>query len=325
MAVHAVKVDWSSNRNRLQQIRERVFSDEQNVPRDLDVDGLDDDAIHFIALNDAGQALGTARLLQTGQIGRMAVLAEQRGRGIGRQLLDAAVAEATNAGFARVFLHAQRHAEDFYRKSGFLPVGPEFLEAGIPHIEMVLELPIPFRGSQAHRGLPKVNADSKADTEHPSRVVQFDSETEARDAVIRVVERARRAVSISSANLDRALFGNDRILQLISDFVRRSRHVHVRVLVDDAKSIADESHPLLELARRLPSKVQIRRLPDDRIPSRRTYVVVDTVAVWIQPDVDGYVGWYNMRDRVEARRLSEEFAEVFERSMDDPELRLLNL
>ena len=325
MAVHAVRVDWSSNRDRLQQIRQRVFTEEQKVPRDLDLDGRDDNAIHFIALNEAGQALGTARLLPTGQIGRMAVVPEQRGRGIGRQLLEAAVAEATTVGLARVFLHAQRHAEDFYRKSGFLPVGAEFLEAGIPHVEMVLELPIPFRGSQAHRGLPKVNVDSKADAQHPSRTVPFDSETDARDAVVRVFERARRAVSISSANLNRALFGNDRVLQLISDFARRSRHVHVRVLVEDAKSIAHESHPLLELARRLPSKVEIRRLPDDCIPSRRTFVVADTTAVWIQPDLDEYVGWYNMHDRVEARRLSDEFAQVFERSIDDPELRLLNL
>jgi len=256
----------------------------------------------------------------------MAVVAEQRGRGIGRRLLEAAVAEAISEGLARVFLHAQRHAEDFYRKSGFLCVGGEFLEAGIPHVEMVLELPIPFRESQAHRGLPKVNADSKADDAvHPSRAVQFDSETDARDAVLLVLGRARRAVSISNANLDRALFGNDRVLQLISDFARRSRHVHVRVLVEDAKSIADEGHPLLELARRLPSKVEIRRLPDDRTPSRRSFVVVDGTAVWIQPDRDEYVGWHNMRDRVEARRLTDEFAELFERGINDPELRLLNL
>jgi predicted GNAT family N-acyltransferase len=325
MAVHAVRVDWASNQERLRRIREKVFTEEQSVPRDIDADGLDGDAIHFIALNEAGQALGTARLLPTGQIGRMAVLKEQRGRGIGRQLLDAAIAEATTVGLARVFLHAQRHAEDFYRKSGFLTVGAEFLEAGIPHVEMVRELPIPFRESQAHRGLPKINADTKADAAHPSRPIAFDSEIDRCDAVLKVLGRARRTVSISSADLDRAVFGNDRVLQTLSDFARRSRHVHVRVLVEDAKSIADDSHPLLELARRLPSKVEIRRLPDDRTPSRRSFVVVDSVAIWIQPDHEECIGWYNMHDRVEARRLTDEFSELFERSIDDPELRLLNL
>jgi predicted GNAT family N-acyltransferase len=325
MRVHAVKVDWSSNKERLREIREKVFITEQNVPRDLEWDGLDDDALHFIALNEAGQALGTARLLQTGQIGRMAVLAEQRSRGIGRALLAAAVAEATHIGLARVFLHAQRHAEAFYRKAGFLPIGSEFLEAGIPHIEMIRELPIPFRASESDRGLPKVNAENKAEAAHPSRVVAFRTEADARVGVLSVLQRARRTVSILSANLDRALFGNDGFLQSISDFARRSRHVHVRVLIEDAKGIADMSHPLLELACRLPSKVKMRRLPDDRTPSRRGFVVVDTVAVWVQPDHDEYIGWSNMHDRVEARRLSDEFAELYERSVDDPDLRLLVL
>src|SRR5262249_28896610 len=152
--------------------------------------------LHFVALNEAGQALGTARLLRTGQIGRMAVLNEQRGRGIGRQLLEAAVAEASNIGLARVFLHAQKHAEPFYRKSGFLAIGPEFLEAGIPHVEMALELPIPFRASQADRGLPKVKVDAKADMTHPSRVVAFRSEAGARDAVLSILQRARRTIAI---------------------------------------------------------------------------------------------------------------------------------
>ncbi len=75
MPVHAVKVDWSTHRDRLRAIRARVFIEEQGVPQDLEWDGLDESADHFIALNEAGVALGTARLLNTGQIGRMAVLA----------------------------------------------------------------------------------------------------------------------------------------------------------------------------------------------------------------------------------------------------------
>ena len=90
----------------------------------------------------------------------MAVLKEQRGRDIGRQLLKAAVDHAVEVGLQRVFLHAQTHAEGFYRKSGFLPFGAEFMEAGIPHIEMELALPIPFKGSARDRELPLVKAAS---------------------------------------------------------------------------------------------------------------------------------------------------------------------
>ncbi len=161
MAVHAVRVEWLTHMEKLRAIRQRVFIEEQNVPMDLEWDGLDEEANHFLALNEMGLALGTARLLpSTGQIGRMAVLKEQRGRDIGRQLLKAAVDHAVEVGLQRVFLHAQTHAEGFYRKSGFLPSGAEFMEAGIPHIEMELALPIPFKGSARDRELPLVKAAS---------------------------------------------------------------------------------------------------------------------------------------------------------------------
>ena len=96
------------------------------------------------------------------------------------------------------------------------------------------------------------------------------------------------------------------------------------ILVDDAKAIAEVAHPLLELVRRMPSKIQMRRLPDDNAQGRN-FMVVDDAAVWVQPDPQAYVGWLNLNDRVEARRLSEEFQDLYERSTDDPELRLLSL
>src|SRR4051794_33676211 len=123
MPVHAVWVDWTKNKDRLCAIRQRVFTGEQGVPEELDLDGLDETAQHFLALNEMGNPIGTARLVASGQIGRMAVLAEHRKLGIGRKLLDAAVDHARRTGMTRVFLHAQSHAEEFYRKSGFVRVG----------------------------------------------------------------------------------------------------------------------------------------------------------------------------------------------------------
>ena len=162
MALHVVKVEWSTHMEKLRAIRQRVFIEEQSVPQDIEWDGLDEEATHFLALNEMGLALGTARLLtSTGQIGRMAVVKEQRGRDIGRQLLQAAIDHAVEVGLERVFLHAQTHAEGFYRKSGFLPIGEEFMEAGIPHVEMALVLPIPFQPSARDRGLALVNVPAK--------------------------------------------------------------------------------------------------------------------------------------------------------------------
>ncbi len=132
------EVPWGDNAKALRAIREEVFIREQNVPVAEEWDGRDDDSRHFLAETD-GKPVGTARLLATGQIGRMAVLQQARGLGIGRVLLNAAVTAARQGDYREIFLEAQTHAVEFYRKAGFRPEGPTFMEAGIPHQRMTLD------------------------------------------------------------------------------------------------------------------------------------------------------------------------------------------
>ncbi|XKE44271.1 GNAT family N-acetyltransferase [Halomonas organivorans] len=128
--------DWSTLGTQASEIRRLVFIEEQRVPREEEWDGLDDECTHFLALLD-GVAIGTARLLPDGHIGRVAVLPVHRGAGIGVALMEAAIAAARRQGFARVELAAQTHALAFYERLGFLPQGETFMEAGIPHRNMV--------------------------------------------------------------------------------------------------------------------------------------------------------------------------------------------
>ncbi|MCY4143817.1 MAG: GNAT family N-acetyltransferase [Gammaproteobacteria bacterium] len=134
--MHIREVSWNSSEETLIAIRTEVFVKEQGVPRDLEIDGLDQTSYHFLATTSQGEDVGTARLLETGQIGRMAVLEPHRGSGIGRQLLECAVAKALQLNFAEIFLHAQTHALDFYSRNGFEVYGEEFDDAGIPHRAM---------------------------------------------------------------------------------------------------------------------------------------------------------------------------------------------
>lgn len=134
--MHIREVAWNSCVNTLIAIRTEVFVNEQGVPRHLEIDGLDQSSYHFLASTSGGEHVGTARLLQTGQIGRMAVLKTYRGSGIGRQLLECAVAKALELNFSEIFLHAQTHAIDFYARNGFEAYGREFDDAGIPHRSM---------------------------------------------------------------------------------------------------------------------------------------------------------------------------------------------
>ncbi len=127
-------------------VRRAVFVREQGVPEEEEIDAPDRSdarACHaFIA--EAGETVAAGRFFARPdgavQIGRMAVLATHRGRGYGRALLDALVAEAQARNYPRVVLHAQTHARGFYERAGFRAHGPEFLDAGILHVEMEREL-----------------------------------------------------------------------------------------------------------------------------------------------------------------------------------------
>jgi len=122
-------------------VREKVFVEEQGVSRELEWDEWDARSDHALACDPAGRPIGTARLLPDGRIGRMAVLREWRRRGVGAALMEAMLDQARGRALTRVTLHAQIHAAGFYRRYGFSERGGEFLEAGIPHVEMRLELP----------------------------------------------------------------------------------------------------------------------------------------------------------------------------------------
>jgi YbgC/YbaW family acyl-CoA thioester hydrolase len=136
--------DWAMLGAPARTIRDAVFIQEQGIPAALEHDAADADALHAVAFNRFGQALGTGRLLTVApgaaKIGRMAVLASVRGAGVGRPLLDALVKAARARGDSEVMLHAQASAVGFYSRAGFVPRGPAFDEAGIAHQEMALSL-----------------------------------------------------------------------------------------------------------------------------------------------------------------------------------------
>ena len=103
------RVAWHTHAHALRHIREVVFIIEQKVPREEEWDDQDEGSQHFIAEDQDGHALGCARLLPTGQIGRMAVLRRLRETGLGRQVLLALVAQAKARGDREVLLSKWLH------------------------------------------------------------------------------------------------------------------------------------------------------------------------------------------------------------------------
>ncbi len=134
-----VKIEVTGDVPTCQALRRVVFIDEQGVSEADEVDGLDGRAIHLLAW-DGACPVGTARLLVTGsvgKIGRVCVLPEVRGAGLGAALIRAALEVLRGQpGVTEACLGAQSHAVGFYEKLGFVVEGEEFLDAGIPHRHM---------------------------------------------------------------------------------------------------------------------------------------------------------------------------------------------
>ena len=132
-----VKIATYDNENikYIRSIRDNIFIKEQGIDPKIEFDGLDSSAIHtLVFIND--KAIGTGRILIDGHIGRIAVLSEYRGQGIGSKIIKSLIDEAIRSNYKRVYLGSQKQAINFYLKLGFTPFGDEFMEAEILHLSM---------------------------------------------------------------------------------------------------------------------------------------------------------------------------------------------
>ena len=130
----AVRIlNWQDAERALRAVRHAVFVVEQRVPESLEWDDADARSLHALARDREDHAIGCARLLPDGHIGRVAVVAAWRRRGVGSALLRVLVDAARERGHTRVILNAQVDAMPFYERHGFVAIGGVFDEAGIAH------------------------------------------------------------------------------------------------------------------------------------------------------------------------------------------------
>ena len=139
----SIEISETSDLDACLALRFEVFVGEQNVPVEEERDALDDAATHLLATID-GKPMGTARIVwleDTAKIGRVCVLKAARGTGLGKKLIEAAVASAEQReGISKAKLGSQMQAIGFYEKLGFSVSGPVYLDAGIEHQDMTRHL-----------------------------------------------------------------------------------------------------------------------------------------------------------------------------------------
>lgn len=138
--IQAVWLKGSDDLRQAIDIRMQVFVNEQGVPEELEVDEIDAVAEHVLVY-DGDIPVATGRLFLENDrymLGRVAVLKEFRGQGIGDLVMRMLLLRAFDLGAEEVYIHAQTQALNFYKKLGFSVYGEPFEEAGIPHVYMMV-------------------------------------------------------------------------------------------------------------------------------------------------------------------------------------------
>ncbi|MGB5831370.1 MAG: GNAT family N-acetyltransferase, partial [Thiohalocapsa sp.] len=293
-----------------------VFVREQLVPEQLEWDGADGDAIHLVAESGPGVAIGTARLLASGQIGRMAVLSEWRDQGVGTRLLMELLKIASATRYPTPFMHAQTAAVPFYRALGFKAEGEVFEEAGIPHQRMVLDTPkrLP-KGGDSDRILGQTGGRFRL--EEPHRLQQ---------TVATLVAQARRELHVVTPDLEPTLYDRAVFLEQVRRLaIDRPARLPVRILLADADPAIRRGHRLIELSRKLASAVQIRAIPDEVVDSCDHFLLADDSGYCLRRLAAPETSLADFNDTASVRRLQQSFDRIWEQATTHAGLRRLNI
>ena len=290
-------VDYQSALPDLRSVRETVFVQEQHVPQDMEWDELDPLCRHVLARDSEGRAIGTGRLTPEHKIGRMAVLADWRGRGVGDALLHALIDEARRLGWREVSLHAQVSAIGFYARHGFLPYDAPFVEAGIDHQAMrrLIDKPNPVQTRAA-----------------------------ALAATLGVMAGARRSLQIYSRELDPGLLDTPEALAALRQFATQGGET--RILLQDPGTPQRALSPLIGMAQRLPSAFALRAVeePGD-LAYAAAFVVNDRGGWYFRTLGHRFDGETHLHGEPRARQLRAAFEPMWERARPCTEFRALGI
>jgi len=270
-------VDWEAAKASLMDIRRKVFIEEQHVPEDLEWDDIDAACLHILA--QAGdRPIGCARLIQPdaspaasataplaaspptattipsstvantpAKLGRMAVLAEYRGLGVGKTLMECAEKEAISRKFPAIQLSAQCHAYGFYVRQGYSAFSKPYDDASIPHVDMLKPL-----DSHNHTNTSVQWYELGRD----DAVIQSSSLLEAKGYLDLFLSQTERALVLCMKHLDHPLSQYTSLLDKVKSLSKNKRYFKMYILLNHG--LQPGNHPLLELRDRLPSFIEIR-------------------------------------------------------------------
>ena len=315
------KYSWQLAPASIRDIRQRVFIDEQKVPPELEWDDTDDIADHYLAVDHGNTPMATARLFstmeETGYIGRMAVLPEYRSQGVGEALLRHLIAESAGR-FQELRLSAQNHATGFYERFGFHICSEPYDDAGIPHLDMRCLAPSLAHQALADRTQPLILG---VDTES----WLFHDEGTMLGLMDSLVGQAGQRLWLYDNLLDHDLYDRYRLRELISAVARRHRLSEVRLLIHDDKPLVKRRHQLVELMRRLSSRMELRLVNADYPMEDQPFMLVDREGVLYRHHFNKPDGFAGFAASGRVKLMEESFQRMWDAARPSMELRELPL
>jgi len=310
------RADWKRDQAALRAVRRSVFVREQQVPEALEWDGRDGSAVHLIAESEDGATIGTARLLPSGQIGRMAVVPDWRKRGVGTHLLAELLRIADDEDSPTPFLNAQTMVTRFYVALGFEPVGDGFEEAGIPHQRMELK-----------HGRLSLTLDIETRLlGQTNGLLRLDEPRMLQRAVAVMAAQARRELRLLTPDLEPILYDQARFLDNVTRLaVDRRGRLPVRILLIDAEPALHRGHRLIELSRKLSSAIQIQAVPAELAEQCDHYLLADDSGYCLRRYSAPDAALVDFNASAPVRRMQRDFEQLWAQGEVHSALRRLHL
>lgn len=306
---------WQQDLAALRAVREEVFIVEQNVPAEEEWDTLDAQCYHVLARDPNDRPIGTGRLTPDRHIGRIAVLRDWRGQGVGAAIMRVLIERARERGDRDVELHAQDHAIAFYESLGFVVEGEGFVECEIPHHRMRLLLtPVERRAAPLVAPAPE------------SHSYDCNERGDTLEAIRDLLCGARHELAILTRDLDPQLLDQPDVLEAIKRIALSGPHARIRILIQDPAVPVADGHRLVALAQRLPSAITLRT-PVEDIDRQlaAAFVLNDARGYLYRPLASRYEGEGNRYAPGRHAQLSAQFDALWERAVPAIELRRLSL
>lgn len=142
----------------------------------------------------------------------------------------------------------------------------------------------------------------------------------------KILEKTSRDLIILSSKLDFSVYDQTSIAEAITQIAKNDRQASIKILVKDIRPLIERGHLLLNLARRLSSKVKLRKLLIKPENETHSFIIGDGSRLLYQHEDGQYLGFVNYKARPESQKLLREFTYLWEQhSEEDPSLRTLTI